>query len=186
MAGGQRPGGGHRTAIGNHREERPLFFRTGQQGAAGGGVRPHQDSGTDRVWEVCNLLTTRGHGPLDKILNTYTLEHVERAVHDIHAGDLLDRINRVHDFRVAQIEDGKKFQQQYNRLLASYKRLVKAKPGRSILTPQEQALLDRQQHYDFNELSPQEQQQLNREVDSMWGQIPAHLQEKARKMAGMG
>lgn len=86
---------------------------------------------------------------------------------------------------MAQIEDGKKFQQQYNRLLASYKRLVKQTPGRSILTPQEQALLDRQQHYEFSELSPQEQQQLNQEVASMWGQIPAHLQDKARKMAGI-
>lgn len=86
---------------------------------------------------------------------------------------------------MAQIEDGKKFQQQYNRLLGSYKRLVKHVPGRSILTPQEQALLDRQQHFEFSELSPQEQRQLNYEIDGLMGQIPAHLQEKARKMAGI-
>ena len=98
---------------------------------------------------------------------------------------MLDRINRVHDFRVAQIEDGKKFQTQYNRLLASYKRLVKHTPGRNILTPQEQALLDRQQHFGFDELTPQEQRQLKHEIDGLMGQIPKHLQEKARKMAGM-
>lgn len=86
---------------------------------------------------------------------------------------------------MAQIEDGKKFQTQYNRLLASYKRLVKHTPGRNILTPQEQALLDRQQHMEFSELSPQEQRQLNHEINGLMGQIPAHLQEKARKMAGL-
>ena len=86
---------------------------------------------------------------------------------------------------MAQIEDGKKFQQQYNRLLGMYKRMAKQVPGRTILTPQEQALLDRQQHLEFGELSPQEQRQLRHEIDGLMGQIPAHLQEKARKMAGI-
>lgn len=91
----------------------------------------------------------------------------------------------MHDFRVAQIEDGKKYQQQYNRLLQSYRRLVKQTPGRNILTPQEQALLDRQQHFGFSDLSPDEQRKLTNEMETMWGQIPAHLQEKARGMAGL-
>lgn len=86
---------------------------------------------------------------------------------------------------MAQIEDGKKYQAQYNRLLQSYRRLVKQAPGRSILTPQEQALLDRQQHYGFGDLAPDEQRKLSAEVETMWGQIPAHLQDKARKMAGI-
>lgn len=30
-----------------------------------------------------------------------------------------------------------------------------------------------------------EQQKLKQEMDNMWGQIPAHLQEKARKLAGV-
>jgi len=94
-------------------------------------------------------------------------------------------LNRVHEFRVAQIEDGKKYQQQYNKMLQSYRRLAKQVPGRNILTPQEQALLDKQQHFGFSDLAPDEQQQLQREVDSMWGQIPAHLQDKARGMAGI-
>ena len=86
---------------------------------------------------------------------------------------------------MAQIEDGKKYQTQYNRMLQSYRRLVKHVPGRSILTPQEQALLDRQQHWGFSELAPDEQRKLSAEMETMWGQIPAHLQDKARNMAGI-
>jgi hypothetical protein len=87
---------------------------------------------------------------------------------------------------VAQIEDGKKYQQQYNRLLQAYRRLVKqAGTQRSIPTPREQALLDKQQHYGFNELSVDEQRKLSAEMETMWGQIPAHLQDKARGMAGI-
>ena len=86
---------------------------------------------------------------------------------------------------MAQIEDGKKFQRQYNRLLGSYKQLMRHAPGRTVLTPQEQALLDRQQHMEFSELSPREQRQLKHEIDGLMGQIPKHLQEKARMMAGM-
>lgn len=85
---------------------------------------------------------------------------------------------------MAQIEDGRKFQSQCNKLLRSYRQLVKANQ-RNLLTPQEQALLDKQQHYDFGELSAEEQRKLNSEVADMWGQIPVHLQEKARRMAGV-
>lgn len=98
---------------------------------------------------------------------------------------MLARVNRVHDFRISQIDDGKKFNTQYQRLLRAYRSLVAAGPSRTLPTPQEQALLDKQQHYEFSDLSTSEQQRLNQEIDSMWGQIPAHLQEKARKLAGV-
>ena len=94
-------------------------------------------------------------------------------------------MNRVHDFRVAQIEDGKKYQQQYNRLLSAYHQMVRRGPGRQMLTPQEQALLDKQQHFGYGDLAPVEQQKLKEEVDVMWGQIPSHLQDKARNLAGI-
>jgi hypothetical protein len=86
---------------------------------------------------------------------------------------------------VAQIEDGRKYQQQYNKLLNAYRRLVRKGPGQQVLTPQEQALLDKQQHYGYSDLSQPEQQKLKGEIDVMWGQIPAHLQDKARGLAGI-
>ena len=60
-----------------------------------------------------------------------------------------------------------------------------ASTQRQILTPQEQALLDKQQHVEFSELSAGEQRRLQAEVDSLFGQIPAHLQQKAKDMAGV-
>lgn len=63
--------------------------------------------------------------------------------------------------------------------------MVAAGSMRTMPTPQEQALLDKQQHYEFSELSQQEQMRLKGELDSMWGQIPAHLQQKARDLAGV-
>lgn len=72
-----------------------------------------------------------------------------------------------------------------NRMVQAHNRLSRASGQRNIPTPQEQALLDKQQHYDFSELSQAEQQQLKSEMDSMWGQIPAHLQEKAKGLAGI-
>lgn len=70
-------------------------------------------------------------------------------------------------------------------MLQAYRRLVQVSRSRNILTPQEQALLDKQQHYSFSDLSASEQQRLNNELSNMWGQIPAHLQEKAKKLAGV-
>lgn len=98
---------------------------------------------------------------------------------------MLDRIQRVHDFRIAQIEDGKKFTAQYNKLIRAYRTLVRASAQRVMPSPTEQALLDRQQHYDFSELSQAEQVRLQGEINSLFGQIPVHLQEKARNLAGV-
>lgn len=56
--------------------------------------------------------------------------------------------------------------------------------GSGIMTYEEQQKLDSQRHVKFNELSASEQAQLASERESMWGQIPEHLQQKARKLAG--
>jgi hypothetical protein len=91
---------------------------------------------------------------------------------------------RVHEFRVAQISDGRKYQEHFNKLARSYRRLLN-RGERQLLTPQEQALMDKQQHDDYVNLPVQEQQKLKGEIDVMWGQIPEHLQEKAQKLAGL-
>jgi hypothetical protein len=96
---------------------------------------------------------------------------------------LRDRIVEIHNYRVAQIADGRKFQTQVNKLVFALNQLLR-RGVRNLLTPQEQALFDRQQHVGFAELSEGEKQKLNSEIDSMWGQIPAHLQQKARTLAG--
>lgn len=94
------------------------------------------------------------------------------------------------DVRLSQASNekstkGPTFQSLFNQMVRSYRQMVAAGPIRTLPSPQEQALLDKQQHYDFSELSQPEQMRLKGELDSMWEQIPAHLQQKARDLAGV-
>lgn len=97
---------------------------------------------------------------------------------------LRDQLTAIHNYRVAQIADPRKYQSQVNRLVSALNRLLR-RGSRNLLTPQEQALLDKQQHDTFTELSPVEQKRLTTEIDIMWNQIPSHLQDKAQKLAGL-
>ena len=55
---------------------------------------------------------------------------------------------------------------------------------REFRTYEEQMKLDSQRHLKFNQLSAKEQEKLIAEREALWGQIPEHLQSKARKLAG--
>lgn len=50
-------------------------------------------------------------------------------------------------------------------------------------TPEEQQRLDSQDHVWLNDLSPEEQEKFRNEQNAMWAQIPAHLRDKARRLA---
>lgn len=53
------------------------------------------------------------------------------------------------------------------------------------MTADEQRKWDNEtSHVRFNQLSAQEQERMNAERESLWGQIPAHVQAKSRKLAG--
>lgn len=55
---------------------------------------------------------------------------------------------------------------------------------RAPMTPKEKWALEAQGHTKFTDLPESERTQFEAERDSMWSQIPAHLQDKARKLAG--
>lgn len=55
---------------------------------------------------------------------------------------------------------------------------------RGPMTPAEQQALDAQEHVHFNDLAPHEQEKLKGELKTMWDQIPAHIIEKSKKLAG--
>lgn len=52
------------------------------------------------------------------------------------------------------------------------------------MTWEEQQKLESQRHVKFNEMSAEQQAELQRERVSMWGQIPAHILAKSKKLAG--
>lgn len=56
--------------------------------------------------------------------------------------------------------------------------------GHLPMTYEEQIKLEQQHHVKFNQMSAEQQARLEAERESLWGQIPAHLQAKARKLAG--
>lgn len=103
---------------------------------------------------------------------------------EIRVEQLRTRITEIQNYRISQIEDGRKYLSQVNKLTSALNRLLK-RGTRNLLTPQEQALLDKQDHVTFSEMAPVEKQRIQTEVDIMWGQIPEHLQEKAQKLAGL-
>ena len=49
---------------------------------------------------------------------------------------------------------------------------------------EEQVRLEQQHHVRFAEMSVEQRERLTAEREALWGQIPLHLQKKARNMAG--
>lgn len=73
----------------------------------------------------------------------------------------------------------------YMNHLRGQERVARAQQGRQLpMSPEAQQQLATQKQVRFNEMSAQEQEQFTQQRDSMWGQIPEHLQAKARKLAG--
>ncbi len=58
------------------------------------------------------------------------------------------------------------------------------RPGRQHMTYEEQVKLEQQHHVKFNQLSQAEQDAITAERESLWSQIPPHIQAKSRKLAG--
>lgn len=52
------------------------------------------------------------------------------------------------------------------------------------MTYEEQMKLESQKHVRFNQMSAEQQEKLTAERESLWAQIPAHIQAKSRKLAG--
>lgn len=52
------------------------------------------------------------------------------------------------------------------------------------MTYEETLKLESQKHVKFNEMSADQQAKLQAERQSMWGQIPAHILQKSKRLAG--
>lgn len=54
----------------------------------------------------------------------------------------------------------------------------------TIQTNEEKIWMAAREHVKFSEMPESEREAFTSQRDSMWSQIPAHLQEKAKKLAG--
>lgn len=71
--------------------------------------------------------------------------------------------------------------------LRQRERVIQRKENQQVrtpMTPKEKWALEAQGHTRFSELPDSERSKFEAERSEMWGQIPQHLQDKARKLAG--
>ena len=66
----------------------------------------------------------------------------------------------------------------------SEKQVQQQRGGHIPMTYEEQVRLEQQNHVRFNEMSVEQREKLTAERESLWSQIPLHLQKKARNLAG--
>lgn len=59
-----------------------------------------------------------------------------------------------------------------------------ARGGSLPMTYEEQVRLEQQNHVRFSEMPVEQRERLTAERESLWAQIPLHLQKKARGLAG--
>jgi hypothetical protein len=120
------------------------------------------------------------------IIDRYTMAHINHFLQEVG-----NRERRKFKESVIAARWAGATQQSYDnfmRHLRQSERQVQATQakarGERFTTYEEQVKLESQRHVKFNELSAEEQARLTTERDSLWSQIPSHIQAKSRKLAG--
>lgn len=85
--------------------------------------------------------------------------------------------------RAAQAEE-KSYRRFMNHLKQQERVVEQAQKGRRFMTYEEQLKLESQRHVRFNEMSAEQQDKLQQQRKSSWGQIPPHILAKSKKLAG--
>ena len=128
-----------------------------------------------------------GHGPLANILDNYTLAHINHLLPEIDRNRRRRFKEAIIASRVSQADD--KHYRDYMAKLKQSERVVNKEVerhhgGHLPMSYEEQVRLEQQHHVRFNEMSVEQREKLTAEREALWGQIPLHLQKKARKLAG--
>ena len=132
-----------------------------------------------------------GHGPLENILNHYTLAHVNKFLQEIDSRARQDYIRSVVAHRISQLA-AKDFRQEIRRLQQQDRQIramqARAEGRRLHLEPNEEEaeFLDRQRHDYVSDWSDAERERFNSERDKMWAMIPPEFRERAEQLAKGG
>jgi hypothetical protein len=120
------------------------------------------------------------------------MAHINHFLREVDKAERRSKIGRIYEYRIAQAES-KGFKEAMARLHRA-ERIAEAKEqqetgyqppqGAPPMTEKEIEALQGQQHMKFANLPADEQEQFTAQRDAMWSQIPEHLRDKARKMAG--
>lgn len=117
------------------------------------------------------------------MLDNYTLEHVNHFLREIALDQRRQFKESIIAMRAAQAEQ-KSFQRFMNHLKQQERVVERTQKGKQFMTHEEQQKLESQKHVRFNQMSAKQQEALQAERVSMWSQIPAHILEKSKKLAG--
>lgn len=118
------------------------------------------------------------------------MSHVNRFLQEVDRQRRSDRVDHIYEARVAQLDDDgykKEMQRlrQAERIIEAQRSPDRQRRGRTFMTPDEQRKWDTETtHLRFAEMSPDEQERIASQRTAGWSQIPAHLQQKAKKLAG--
>lgn len=140
-------------------------------------------------WEHFHDLIAHGHGPLENILDNYTLDHVNHFLAKIDARQRRERVRSLYDDRMVQC-DLKHFKEHVRRL-EEQDRLIRLNEARRAgrrnatleMTQREAEVLDHQGHDYFGDWTPMEQERFKAQQGAMWELIPEKFKAKAERLA---
>lgn len=122
---------------------------------------------------------------MQNILDNYTLDNANNFLLEIDKLSHRTRIVEIYNYRIAQATD-KSFRETMSRLRQQAKAAHKPPTERRLQmqTNEEKIWMAAREHVKFSELPDEQRSAFEAERQSMWSQIPAHLQDKAKKLAG--
>lgn len=129
-------------------------------------------------------MIAHNHGPLENIKQNYTQSHINNFLREIDAVERLRFKESIIATRVGGATE--KGYKEYMGHLRQRERSIQRTQtkGQQMKTYEEEIWMEAREHVKLAQLPPEKRTQFEAERDSMWGQIPQHLQDKARKLAG--
>lgn len=171
--------------------EKPTPFFSRKHHALQGSVRRATGQNIGVWWGYINDLVAHGHGPLQNILDNYTLTHLNKFLQEIDNRARRQRITDAYIARLANatVKGFKEAIREMERHDRDIRRRQAHAEGRRLdLEPNEveAEILDSQKHHYFSDLSPDEQDRFKREQERLWATIPAEFRDRAERMAKGG
>ena len=132
-----------------------------------------------------------GHGPLENILNCYTLAHVNKFLQEIDSRRRRDRIQSIYDLRISQAtlkgfkEAMRSLEQRDRDIRRAEARAEGRRPDLEMSDYEAEVLQTQRQDY-FSDWSEQDRERFKAEQANLWATIPEKFRAKAERLARGG
>lgn len=139
-------------------------------------------------WDYIDDLIAHGHGPLQNILDNYTLTHLNKFLHKIDARRRRDRIQSIYNLRIAQAtlkgfkEAIRSLEQRDRDIRRAEARAEGRRPDLEMSDYEAEVLETQRQDY-FSDWSSSERERFKAEQANLWSTIPEKFRAKAEALA---